>query len=83
MHYVSWTCNDITGLDVSALLTEIDEAGFVLREIGLDEKGSVVHKCPSSEFKLGERGYFDLAKVATLNLESDIKQETFQELWGL
>ena len=45
-----WTEADITGLadawGLSRILTEVDEEGFVTRELGFNDEGKVVHWHP-------------------------------------
>ena len=81
MQYKSWTDLDNTGLGVCVVLTEIDSNGYASCEIGLNDARSVVHKCPSSSYPLGERGYFDNLQVEIFGLRSGISAETFQEYW--
>lgn len=81
MHYLSWTEHDIEGLTtlgVARLLTEIDDHGRVLREIGLDAEGSVVHRAPSLD---GNRGLFDNQLVSVGDLRSQLSREEFEMAW--
>lgn len=39
------------------LLAELDEDGLSLREVGLDESGTVIHRCPDPRFREGKRGF--------------------------
>lgn len=84
MYYFKWTEKEITGLNednVETLYTEVNNKGDVLREIGVDEMGVVVHKCPSEGYKNGIYGIFDLAKVDFANMKEDASKEEFNALW--
>lgn len=81
MYYIRWSDKEIKGLEITQIWAEIETGGRVCREVGLDIKRSIVHKCPSNDHPLGEYGYFDLASIDTSNLSSNISQAEFQKLW--
>jgi len=83
VNYLRWT----TGKDIAGrpfvrglveLYTEIDDAGLVTREVGVDRAGGVVHRAPSSK---NPYGLFDSQTVEMVERENDITQEAFERLW--
>jgi hypothetical protein len=86
MYYLKWTEEGIEGLQskdgIAVLFTEVGADGFVRREIGFDENGDVVHRCPGPvKYKYGGYGIFDLALIEVSSRESDLTKEEFEELW--
>lgn len=85
--YKKWTKNEIDYLEKKTGITEIyvefNEAGEVLREVGLDNQGKIIHKCPSSGYKYGTYGIFDLVKLEPKILNDNLNKETFERLWEL
>lgn len=81
-YYIKWTEHEIEGLgnssSLSLLITEVDGEGRVLREIGLNNAGQVVHKAPSNNDRYG---MFDNQIIAPSSLESNFDEEVFEELW--
>jgi hypothetical protein len=77
-----YTCLDDTGVtpfdefdkELHKVLLEIDDEGRVNREIGLNKEGEIIHRFPSSHFKYGSYGLFDLTKFE-LNFKSDDEVE--------
>ncbi len=81
MFYIEWSEKDIKGLEelkIDRLITEIDDTGKVLREIGLNSQGHIVHKAPSD---YDNYGLFDLQKVETRGLSSTVAHTEFERLW--
>lgn len=82
---LEWTEVDIIGLErawgLSRILTEVDEEGWVTRELGYDAAGKLVHRCPGEPTLNGKYGVFDLAKISPSD-RSDLKPEEFDRLWG-
>ncbi len=82
MRYLKWTQREIEGLKgregMVEILTEVDEEGRVLREIGLDEQGRVVHQAPSDSCPYG---MFDGQVVDVPGCGNDIPPELFGSLW--
>ena len=78
MYYFRWTQCDLETLRMHALYTEIDADGWVQREVGIAENGAIIHQAPSVA---GERGLFDLARIATEILRSNISEAEFESLW--
>jgi len=90
MWYRKWDENDVNGLGKTSgmviMYTEIDEEGRVRREIGFNDAGEVVHKCPSDGYRYGTYGLFDLSKVERAekaDSPSDvITRAEFEQLWN-
>lgn len=84
--YLRWTEKDIAGLarfdGYAQLLTELDASGQVLREIGLSPSGTVIHKFPSTSFRHGARGLFDVNTIRSTNLRSEVSASEFEQLWN-
>jgi hypothetical protein len=84
--YLKWTSIDILNLfsksSINVLYTEVDSDGKVLREIGVDVKGIVVHKFPSDFFPDGRYGFFDLQRIQTPLEENQLQKEAFEKLWN-
>jgi hypothetical protein len=82
MYYIRWTEREIhdlgKGSPLRVLLTEVNSAGRVLREIGLDSEGSVAHKAPT---RRDQYGLFDNQVVDARSLQSNFGRETFEQLW--
>jgi hypothetical protein len=89
MWYCKWAGIDIGGLEkisgIASLYTEIGEDGRVRREIGFNDAGEVVHKCPSDVYRYGTYGLFDLSNVERAekaDSPSDVITEAeFEQLW--
>jgi hypothetical protein len=86
MYYLKYTSEEDKGLrsfGIAEYFIEVGADGFVLREIGFDESGKVVHRFPGQKkfFKYGERGFYDLQPYEVSTLESDLTKEEFEELW--
>jgi hypothetical protein len=79
-----WTEADISGLrktwGIERLLTEVAEEGRVIREIGFDAEGNVVHRYPGVPTK-AEYRVLDLTKIAPLD-GADMDAEEFERLWS-
>jgi hypothetical protein len=77
--YISWERDELHDLPVglSRIVTEIDQNGRVLREVGLDAQGEVVHHAPS---EADNYGLFDLVPVDA-GPDSDIRVEVFESWW--
>jgi len=66
-HIMIWTEESIEGLadkwGLSRILTEVDEQGTVIRELGYDLNDNVVHRHPGEPTR-AKHGFFDLAQIA-------------------
>jgi hypothetical protein len=52
------------------------------REIGIDFKGKIIHKWPSSDSRFGKYGIFDLAQIDSSNIET-FSEEAFEKAWQI
>ena len=80
--YVRWTERDINGLNalgMAELLTEVAPNGQVLREIGLNSSGEIVHVAPTARDNYGQ---FDLQQLdMSAPREDDLNASEFEALW--
>lgn len=83
MRYIEWQDTDILDLyeefNVVKIYTEIDDAGIVCREIGIDEHGKIAHKFPSENYQHGRYGLFDNQVVECE--DEGINKSLFDDLW--
>ena len=78
MIYMKWTQSDLATLETPALYTEVDEDGWVQRELALGQDGAVAHRLiPCTQ----RPGWFGLARISALMLESNVTQAEFESLW--
>jgi hypothetical protein len=79
MIYMKWTPSDLATLETPALYTEVDEDGWVQREFALGADGVVAHQLiPCSQ----RPGWFGLARISSLMLESNVSKAEFESLWN-
>ena len=80
---LTWSEDEISGLSnawgLSRILTEVDAEGTVLREIGFDATGNVVHRHPGGPSK-ASRGVFDGAAVEA-SATSQVNPTEFDRFW--
>ena len=79
---LQWTEADISGLDglgLSRILTEVSDDGTVMRELGFDVGGNVVHRFPGEPTR-AKYGVFDLAEINRPG-DGDIEAADFELLW--
>ena len=85
MFYFKWNEDDLQGLQsvtgMVLLYTEVDSDGNILREIGLDKSGRILHKFPSNSYPHGKYGLFDNQRVKVPDLQSTAIKEEFDKLW--
>lgn len=81
--FLIWTERELGGLKdgwgLSRIFTEIDAQGAVIREIGLNEVGEVVHRHPGLPSR-AEYGVFDSAKIGAADSD-DVGSQEFDRLW--
>ena len=53
MIYLKWTQSELVTLEMDALYTEVDEDGWVQREVGVCSDGVVVHRLTPSATRPG------------------------------
>ncbi len=78
MIYMKWTPTELATLEVPVLYTEVDEDGWVQRELGLEADGSIAHQLVPST---SEPGWFGLARLSGAMLESNVSKAEFESLW--
>ncbi len=65
---------------LSRILTEVDEGGAVIRELGFDAGGNLVHRYPGQPTR-AKYGVFDLAIIAPLE-GTEMEPAEFDRLWA-
>jgi len=78
MIYVKWTRSELATLKMPALYTEVDEDGWVQRELVVADDGTVANQHVPS---LGAPGWFGLARLSLAMLESNVTKAEFESLW--
>lgn len=78
MIYLKWTQSELATLQMGALYTEVDEDGWVQRELGIADDGSVTHQLVPSDSR---PGWFGLARLSLLMLTSNVSKAEFESLW--
>ena len=78
MIYLKWTSSELATLDLGALYTEVDEDGWVQRELGVDDDGLIIHQLVPSNAR---PGWFGLARLSLLMLTSNVTKAEFESLW--
>jgi hypothetical protein len=78
MIYMRWTPSELATLNQAELYTEVDEDGWVQRELTLASDGSVAELLIPSRT---DPGWFGLARLSFAMLESNITKAEFESLW--
>jgi hypothetical protein len=78
MVYLKWTTSELATLEVRALYTEVDEDGWVQRELGVGDDGAVTHQLVPSARR---PGWFGLARLSGSMLTSNVSKAEFESLW--
>lgn len=78
MIYVKWTRSELATLQNPALYTEVDEDGWVQRELAVADDGTVAEQLVPS---IQDPGWFGLARLSLPMLESNITKAEFETLW--
>jgi hypothetical protein len=82
--FLALTDREIGGLkeawNMSRIFIEIDSRGRVIREIGVNDVGDVVHRHPGLPSR-AKYGVFDLAEITAPNSD-DIGSEEYDRLWS-
>jgi len=79
MIYLKWTQSELATLEMDALYTEVDEDGWVQREVGVCSEGLVIHQLTPSTVR---PGWFGLARLSRLMLNSNVTKLEFEEFWA-
>jgi hypothetical protein len=78
MIYVKWTQSELATLKMPALYTEVDEDGWVQRELVVADDGTVAEQLVPS---LNRPGWFGLARLSLAMLQSNVTKAEFESLW--
>jgi hypothetical protein len=78
MIYLKWTRGELATLEMGALYTEVDEDGWVQREVGVGTDGLIVHQLIPSTV---HPGWFGLARLSRPMLDSNVSKAEFEALW--
>jgi hypothetical protein len=62
-----------------ALYTEVDEDGWVQREVGIGCDGAKVHQLSPTT---ASPGWFGLARLSSVMLSSNVSRAEFEALWS-
>jgi len=79
MIYLKWTQSDLATLEMDALYTEVDDDGWVQREVGVCSEGLVIHQLTPSTTR---PGWFGLARLSLLMLNSNVSKVEFESFWA-
>lgn len=78
MIYLKWTRSELATLEMDALYTEVDDDGWVQREVGITSNGLVIHHLTPTT---GRPGWFGLARLSSLMLNSNVSKHEFEAFW--
>jgi hypothetical protein len=78
MFYLKWTSSELATLRAGALYTEVDEDGWVQRELGIGGDGLITHQLIPS---YARPGWFGLARLSFAMLDSNVTKAEFESLW--
>lgn len=78
MIYLKWTRSELATLEMDALYTEVDDDGWVQREVGITSSGLVIHHLTPTT---GRPGWFGLARLSSLMLSSNVSKREFEAFW--
>lgn len=78
MIYMKWTPCELATLRAGALYTEVDEDGWVQRELGVGEDGLITHQLVPSD---SHPGWFGLTRLSLVMLTSNVTKAEFESLW--
>ena len=78
MIYMKWTTDEFVSLNTSVLYTEVDEDGWVQRELTKRSDGTVADRLvPTSK----RPGWFGLTRLSRVMLEDNVTKAEFESLW--
>jgi hypothetical protein len=78
MIYLKWTSTELATLKTPALYTEVDEDGWVQRELTLAVDGTVAEQLVPT---IQQPGWFGLSRLSLAMLESNVSKAEFETLW--
>ena len=79
MIYMKWTRSELATLEMDALYTEVDEDGWVQREVGVASDGLVIHQLTPTG---AAPGWFGLVRLSQLMLSSNVSKAEFEAIWA-
>jgi len=79
MIYLKWTSRELATLQMPALYTEVDEDGWVQREMGVSSDGRVAHQLIPN---VSDPGWFGLTRLSLVMLKSNVTKAEFESLWA-
>ena len=79
MVYLKWTQQELITLDMKALYTEVDDDGWVQRELGIAQDGAVVHQLTPNT---ADPGWFGLCRLAIPRHTTPVSEAEFEALWN-
>ena len=78
MIYMKWTPSELATLRSRSLYTEVDEDGWVQRELLIAADGSIADQLIPTNTR---PGWFGLARLSLVMLESNVTKAEFESLW--
>jgi hypothetical protein len=78
MFYLKWTPCELATLRQGALYTEVDEDGWVQRELGIGDDGLITHQLVPTHTR---PGWFGLVRLSFAMLDSNVTKAEFESLW--
>jgi hypothetical protein len=78
MIYMKWTTDDFATLRSSVLYTEVDEDGWVQRELTLGADGTIEEQLVPTRKR---PGWFGLTRLSLVMLEDNVSKAEFESLW--
>ena len=69
---------ELATLRAGALYTEVDEDGWVQRELGIGADGLITHQLIPTDAR---PGWFGLARLSFAMLDSNVTKAEFESLW--
>ena len=78
MVYMKWTTDEFLTLESSVLYTEVDDDGWVQRELTIAADGSVEERLVPS---VQQPGWFGLARLSGVMLEDHVTRDEFESMW--
>jgi hypothetical protein len=78
MIYMKWTTAELATLESSVLYTEVDEDGWVQRELTLAPDGRIAEQLVPSSTR---PGWFGLTRLSRVMLQDNVSKAEFESLW--
>lgn len=75
---MKWTTDELATLRSSVLYTEVDEDGWVQRELTLSPDGRIAEQLVPTSRK---PGWFGLTRLSRVMLEENVSKAEFESLW--